>query len=91
MKQSFISAALVNKLSGNSKQFATVTFKRSILVLLFVLFNITGFAQNALDLAGLTSSAYSANAYSVRRLSTSYSGNLIKVRRSSDNATFVIG
>ena len=91
MKQSFVSVALVNKSFGAAKQLTKLTFRKSILVLLFALFSISGFAQNALDLAGLTSAAYSANAYSVRRLSTSYAGNLIKVRRSSDNTTSDIG
>jgi len=48
-------------------------------------------AQNTLDLVGLTSATPSAAAYSLRRLSTSYTGNLIKVRRSSDSTTLDIG
>ena len=46
-------------------------------------------AQNILDLAGLNQTANVA--YSVRKLSSGYTGNAIKVRRSSDDATQVIG
>ncbi|MBL7693133.1 MAG: VCBS repeat-containing protein, partial [Flavipsychrobacter sp.] len=48
-------------------------------------------AQNTLDLAGLSSSSTPKVAYSVRRLSTSYTGKLIQVRRSSDNSLSDIG
>ena len=48
-------------------------------------------SANTLDLAGLSSSAPAKVAYSLRRLSSSYTGNLIQVRRSSDNATSNIG
>ena len=46
-------------------------------------------AQNILDLAGLNQTA--SVAYSVRKLSTGYTGNAIKVRRSSNGATQDIG
>jgi hypothetical protein len=48
-------------------------------------------AQNTLDKAGLTSATPAAVAYSVRQLSSSYTGNALLVRRSSDNATQDIG
>ncbi|HWB26289.1 MAG TPA: choice-of-anchor Q domain-containing protein, partial [Chitinophagaceae bacterium] len=46
---------------------------------------------NTLDKAGLTNATAAAVAYSLRLLSSSYSGSAIKVRRSSDNATQNIG
>lgn len=48
-------------------------------------------AQNILDLVGLNETATTSAAYSVRKLSSSYNGNAIKVRRSSDNTTQDIG
>lgn len=42
-------------------------------------------AQNALDLAGLGSSTPAYVAFSMRKLSTSYTGPALKVRRASDN------
>jgi hypothetical protein len=50
------------------------------------LFVLTINAQNTLDNAGLTSATPSSVAFSLRKLSSSYSGNALKVRRSSDNA-----
>ena len=44
-----------------------------------------------LDLAGIPNSVQSLVAYSVRKLSSCYTGNLIKVRRSSDNKLLDIG
>jgi len=49
------------------------------------------YAQNILDLAGLNETATTSVAYSVRKLSTGYTGNCIRVRRSSDNTTQDIG
>lgn len=48
-------------------------------------------AQNVLDKIGLTSATPSSAAYSVRRLSTGYTGSAIQVRRSSDNTLMNIG
>jgi len=48
-------------------------------------------AQNTLDKAGLTSASPVAVAYSVRLLSSTYTGKALQVRRSSDNATQDIG
>lgn len=63
--------------------------------LLFLLLSVAtmpfAFSQNSLDKVGLTASSPSAGAYSLRLLSTSYSGAAIGVRRSSDNATQNIG
>jgi hypothetical protein len=47
--------------------------------------------QLALDKLGLTASSPASFAYSIRKLSTSYVGNAIIVRRSTDNTTLAIG
>ena len=49
------------------------------------------FAQNTLNNAGLTSATPAAAAYSMRKLSSAYSGFALQVRRSSDNTTQDIG
>lgn len=59
------------------------------IVLLFLLGIVK--AQLALDYAGLSSGTPAASAYSLRLLSSSYSGFAIQVRRSSDDATQNIG
>jgi hypothetical protein len=46
---------------------------------------------NALDRVGLTSATPASPAYSLRKLSTAYSGKALQVRRSSDNALLDIG
>jgi trimeric autotransporter adhesin len=46
---------------------------------------------NTLDYAGLSSSSPAKVAYSLRRLSSTYTGHLIQVRRSTDNTTSNIG
>ncbi|OYU56650.1 MAG: hypothetical protein CFE25_05335 [Chitinophagaceae bacterium BSSC1] len=43
-------------------------------------------AQNVLDLAGLTSATPAAAAYATRKLSSSYTGAAVRIRRASDNA-----
>jgi len=43
-------------------------------------------AQNVLDQAGLTSATPAAAAYSTRKLSSSYTGAAVRIRRQSDNA-----
>jgi hypothetical protein len=48
-------------------------------------------AANTLDNLGLSSGTPAAGAYAVRKLSSSYAGNAISVRRSSDNTTQDIG
>lgn len=66
-------------------------FGKLCLSLLFILSQTLLFAQNTLDNAGLNSTAPASAAFSMRKLSTSYSGSAIQVRRSSDNATQDIG
>ncbi|MFC0772545.1 arabinofuranosidase catalytic domain-containing protein [Terrimonas alba] len=48
-------------------------------------------AQNTLDRAGLSSSTLASVAYSVRKLSSTYAGYALRIRRSSDNAAQDIG
>lgn len=43
-------------------------------------------AQNTLDQLGLSSSTPAVGAYSIRKLSSSYAGSALRIRRSSDNA-----
>jgi hypothetical protein len=65
----------------------------AILLLLMLIAGITPVAkaQNTLDNLGLSSATPSVGAYSLRKLSSSYTGYAIKVRRSSDNSTSDIG
>lgn len=69
-----------------------------------ITFDVTGFGgffvktqttpllvSNTLDKVGLTNSTLASPAYSLRLLSSTYAGNAIAVRRSSDNATQNIG
>ena len=63
------------------------SFKRGFYTLLFCILVFTGLnAQNSLDLVGLTASTPATSAYSLRKLSSSFVGKAIQVRRSSDNA-----
>ena len=48
-------------------------------------FTITIFQLNTLDNLGLTSATPSSVAYSLRRLSSAYTGPVLRIRRSSDN------
>jgi len=66
-------------------------FTHSLFLSLLTLTSTTLFAQNNLDKVGLSGTAPSSAAYSMRLLSSSYSGNAIQVRRSSDNTTQSIG
>jgi hypothetical protein len=52
---------------------------------------LTTILTKPLDLAGLPNSVQPLVAYSVRKLSSCYTGNLIKVRRSSDDKLLDIG
>jgi hypothetical protein len=63
---------------------------KSLMAILLVL-SIPAFGQNPLDNLGLTSGTPAAAAYSLRKLSTAYTGSAIRVRRSSDNAEADIG
>lgn len=65
--------------------------KQFPLIFLFAWFTNAVFAQNTLDLAGLSSSTPATAAYSLRKLSSTYSGSAVQVRRSSDNSTQDIG
>jgi hypothetical protein len=49
------------------------------------------YTQNTLDKAGLTAANPASAAYSVRLLSSNYTGKALQVRRSSDNTTQDIG
>ncbi|MCZ8128736.1 MAG: Ig-like domain-containing protein [Microcystis sp. LE19-114.1B] len=64
-------------------------FNFTLLLLFFFIQEIH--AQNTLNTLGLTSSTPTVGAYSLRRLSSSYTGDAILVRRSSDNTTQNIG
>ncbi|MEP6673888.1 MAG: hypothetical protein ABJA78_01990 [Ferruginibacter sp.] len=55
-------------------------------LILLLLFALPSFSQNTLDNAGLTAATPSQVAFSLRKLSSSYTGPAVKVRRSSDNA-----
>ena len=65
--------------------------KKIFLALLGVVVMLNVAAQNTLDKAGLSASSTSAPSYSLRLLSSSYTGASIQVRRSNDNATMDIG
>ena len=69
-----------------------ISIMKKLLIILLSIVIITDIvAQNTLDNIGLTSSAPAALAYSFRKLSSTYSGSAIQVRRSSDNTTQDIG
>lgn len=68
-----------------------VTSIRLITLLLLVFIHFSGHSQNTLDGVGLTATTPSSVAYSLRKLSSTYTGAAIQVRRSSDNATQNIG
>nr|WP_294898811.1 fibrinogen-like YCDxxxxGGGW domain-containing protein [uncultured Pedobacter sp.] len=65
--------------------------KRLFLILLVIFSIQSAIAQNTLDKLGLTSTNQATVAYSLRLLSSSYTGNAIQVRRSNDNTTQDIG
>ncbi len=62
-----------------------------LLVILGFVLQLPVAAQNILDLAGLDETVNATVAFSVRKLSSNYTGNCMQVRRSSDNATLNIG
>ncbi|MFN5831114.1 MAG: arabinofuranosidase catalytic domain-containing protein, partial [Bacteroidota bacterium] len=68
-----------------------VSFQHFLSLALILLNSLVGFSQNALNNLGLTAANPSEVAFSLRRLSSSYAGSAIQVRRSSDNATQNIG
>ncbi|MFN5628738.1 MAG: arabinofuranosidase catalytic domain-containing protein, partial [Bacteroidota bacterium] len=60
--------------------------------LLFILgIGLSSNAQNTLNTLGLSASTPASAAYSLRQLSSGYTGSAIQVRRSSDNTTQNIG
>jgi hypothetical protein len=62
------------------------------IVFFFLIFGVfQGYAQNTLDVLGLDNTSPAAGAYSLRKLSSSYLGSAIQVRRSTDNSTQNIG
>jgi hypothetical protein len=66
-------------------------FYKKIVFFFLIFAAFQGYAQNTLDILGLDNTTPAAVAYSLRKLSTSYLGNTIQVRRSSDNTTQDIG
>lgn len=66
-------------------------YYKKIVCLFLIFISSQGFTQNTLDNLGLTNSTPAAVAYSLRKLSSSYAGNAIQVRRGSDNTTQDIG
>ena len=54
--------------------------KYLLLLILFIAFNVELKAQNTLDNVGLTSATPASVAYSLRQLSTSYTGPLVRVK-----------
>ena len=66
-------------------------FKIKISFFFLIFVALKGYGQNTLDNLGLTNSTPAAVAYSLRKLSTSYVGDAIQVRRSNDNAIQNIG
>lgn len=66
-------------------------FYKKIFFFFLIVATFEGSAQNTLDNLGLTSATPAAGAYSLRKLSSSYAGSAIQVRRSIDNTTQDIG
>lgn len=65
--------------------------KKLLIILLGVAIINNTFAQNTLDKLGLSAGTPAATAYSLRLLSSNYTGAAIQVRRSNDDATQDIG
>ena len=65
--------------------------QKLIVSAVLICFSLEGLSQNTLDKLGLTSFSPSVAAFSIRQLSNAYSGPLLNVRRSSDNAQQDIG
>ncbi|MCZ2472229.1 T9SS type B sorting domain-containing protein [Aquirufa ecclesiirivi] len=63
----------------------------SILYFVFLSSFVPAFAQFPLDVLNLTASSPASVAFSVRKLSSSYTGKIMQVRRASDNAIVDIG
>ena len=61
---------------------------KKVLTLLFLLTTLISNAQNNLDLIGLTSSTRASFAYSLRQLSTTYTGPLVRIKIGSTNVFY---
>ena len=72
-------------------KFIKATHYRVFFVLAFLVVSFVSKAQNTLDRIGFTTNQTAVGAFSLRRVSNSYTGKLIQVRRSSDNNTSDIG
>ncbi|WP_338644951.1 arabinofuranosidase catalytic domain-containing protein [Flavobacterium sp. KS-LB2] len=66
-------------------------FYKKIVFFFLIVATLEGYAQNTLDVLGMDNTTPATVAYSLRKLSTSYSGDAIQVRRSTDNTTQDIG
>ena len=77
--------------SFSAKKYQLVKSLIATLFLFLSGLNFGLYAQNTLNNVGMTSVASSGGAYSLRKLSSAYTGNAILVRRSSDNTTQNIG
>ncbi|WP_162127474.1 LamG-like jellyroll fold domain-containing protein [Flavobacterium phycosphaerae] len=77
--------------SFSTKKYQLVKSLIATLFLFLSGLNFGLYAQNTLNNVGMTSVASSGGAYSLRKLSSAYTGNAILVRRSSDNTTQNIG
>jgi hypothetical protein len=88
-----LSTCIESCIANNVSRLLQVSKLKPFILLILVLLGgqLGVFAQNTLDNVGLTASSPSHGAYSLRKLSSSYSGNALLVRRSSDNATQNIG
>lgn len=68
-----------------------MNFYKKIVFFILIFAAFQGYAQNTLDVLGLDNTTPAAVVYSLRKLSTSYVGNAIQVRRSSDEVAQDIG
>ena len=68
-----------------------MNFYKKIVFFILIFAAFQGYAQNTLDVLGLDNTTPAAVAYSLRKLSTSYVGNAIQVRRSNDDVAQDIG
>lgn len=66
-------------------------FYKKIFFFFLIVTTLEGYAQNTLDVLGIDNTTPAAGAYSLRKLSSSYVGSAIQVRRSTDNTTQNIG
>ncbi|NGY38430.1 hypothetical protein FQU23_013020 [Flavobacterium sp. XN-5] len=66
-------------------------FSKKIFFFFLIVATLEGYAQNTLDVLGLDNTTPAAGVYSLRKLSSSYVGSAIQVRRSTDNTTQNIG